>query len=207
MLCLDTYNAYSAPLCKGYQREVRFRQKIDKLISLQNAPPSTCEVWDFLKSRNPLNTPECVRKALRSYTGRNKHYDSIRLFTRVFTPFRVSLKRSPDRLNERLTTFFSYINRLWTRYNVRVTMPFFSYDFLLRQFLEHLESPLVVYCKPVTCKKRDIRNNQRLTAILALGDGETYCQRIGADHSPCVKHCAENPPCQQTSGVFLGVGA
>ena len=195
MLRLDTFNTYSAPLCKGYQREVRFRQKIDKLISLQNPPAVTSPVWDYIKSKKPLFTPSDVRKALRTYTGKNKHYDCIRLFTRVFTPFRVRIKCCPDRLYEQLTRQFSSLIRLWGRYNVDQTMPFFSYDFLLRYFLEKLGSPLVVYCKPVTCKKRHLRNNERLVTILALDDDGMYCQNSGVDHFQSEKRSSENHPC------------
>ena len=137
-LKLDSYNAFSAPLCKGYRREVRFRQKIDKLIHLQNAPPTKCPVWEYLASQKPFTTPSDIRKALRRYGEKNKHYDSIRLFTRVFTPFRVVVKRA-YRLSKMLNTMFARVVRLWNRYNLVTEMNFFSYDYLTRVFLEHFD--------------------------------------------------------------------
>jgi hypothetical protein len=201
VLRLDTYNVFSAPLCKGYQRVVRFRQKLDKLIFLQNAPPVKCPIWKYLESQKDLTGPCDVRRVLRTYKGKNKHYDCIRLFTRVFTPFRVRMKMRADRLKEIMTVFFSSIIRLWGRYNVHTEMSFFSYDFLLRCFLERLDSPLTAFCKPVTCQKRHIRNNERLRLILAADGGGKYCQSSAAYRSLNVKRCAETPPCQQKLDV------
>ena len=175
-LTLDKYAVHSAPLAKGYERSVRFRQKIDKLLCLQNAPPLNCPIWEYLNKQN-MTCPTDVRYALRRYTLKNKHYDCIRLFTRVFTDFRVVFKQTPPRLNEQLTSKFNNVIRLWRRYNMVGTMPFFSYDFLLRVFLEELKCPLVVYCKPVTCQKRHARNNRRLEVISALG-GDGTCYRM-----------------------------
>ena len=176
ILTLDKYAVHSAPLTKGYERSVRFRQKIDKLLCLQNAPPLKCPIWEYLSKQN-MRSPTDVRYALRRYTLKNKHYDCIRLFTRVFTDFRVVLKQTPPRLNQQLTDKFNNVIRLWRRYNMVGTTPFFSYDFLLRVFLEELKCPLVVYCKPVTCLKRHARNNRRLNLISALG-GDGTCYRM-----------------------------
>ena len=206
VLKLDTYSVFSAPLCKGYKRVVRFRQKIDKLVYLQNAPPLKCPIWKYLESQKKLTGPCDVRRVLRTYTGKNKHYDCIRLFTRVCTPFRVHINMSPDRLKAVMTQFFSSIIRLWGRYNVRNEMTFFSYDFLLRHFLEVLQSPLIAYCKPVTCQKRHIRNIDRLELILAEDDDEKYCRNFGEVHSQNGKRFAKTPPCQQTLGGSPEVG-
>ena len=203
---LDRYSAYSAPLNKGYQREVRFRQKIDKLISLQNAPPAKCPVWEHLKSRDSLKTPQDIRKALRTYKQKNKHYDCIRLFTRVFTPFRVHLKQNAVYLNQHLTRSFAEVLRLWSKYNIQNTMPFFSYDYLLRYFLERLNCRLLVFCKPVTCQKRHTRNNERMKTILTLDDDETYCQTTVATRFPSETRSVKSRPCRRKSAAALRAG-
>lgn len=201
VLRLDTFNIFSAPLCKGYQRVVRFRQKIDKLLYLQNAPSANCLVWEYLNGKT-LHNPGDVRKSLRNYSGKNKHYDSVRLFTRAFTSFRVCLKHSPDKLKAIMTQSFSSIIRLWNRYNVTDEMSFFSYDFLLRYFLQKLKSPLIVYCKPVTCHKRHLRNHERLKLILALDDDGRCCQNSAVTRFPSEKRSSASPPYPHKSGVF-----
>ena len=195
IIFLDKYNPFSAPICKGYERVVRFRQKVDKLIFLFNPPPHKSPVWKFLETAAPLQGPADIRRALRKYKGKNKYYDSIRLFTRTFTPFRVKLTRDGLKLTNRLTMFFDTVLRCWKHHNFSVDyeaslagtetnrVPFFSYDYLLRHFLSILKSPLVAYCKPITCKVRHERNNQRLCIILAAVDDETYCQMLGVDRS------------------------
>jgi hypothetical protein len=200
-LSLDKYAVHSAPLTKGYERTVRFRQKIDKLLCLQNAPPH-CPVWEYL-SQETMTCPSDVRRALRRYKLKNKHYDSIRLFTRAFTKFRVKLKRDPPKISQLLTSAFSNVLRLWKRYNVVRQMPFFSYDFLLRTFLEDIKCPLVAYCKPVTCQKRHARNNRRLCVISALGDDGTCYRVLAKSRFRSVKSPVTTPPCRQKSAEAL----
>ena len=201
-LSLDKYAVHSAPLAKGYERSVRFRQKIDKLLCLQNAPPPSCPIWEYLNKQN-MTCPTDVRRALRRYKRKNKHYDCIRLFTRVFTGFRVVIKQTPPRLNEQLTNKFNNVIRLWRRYNMVAEMPFFSYDFLLRVFLEEMKCPLVVYCKPVTCQKRHARNNRRLNLISALGDGETCYRMIVKARPRSGLPTVTSLPCQRRSAEAL----
>ena len=196
---IDSWNPCSAPINKGYERTVRFRQKVDKLLFLQNAPRVEAPVWKFLEGCT-LKTPNDVRKALRQFSGKNKHYDSIRLFTRCFTPFRVVPKHDALRLNGCLTLLFRFVLRLWNRYNIRTKrLPFYSYDFLLRAFLVKLESPLVAFCKPITCKKRHARNNERLAVILAAGSGESCYRSFAVTHSRCGLQSEESRLCPQTS--------
>ena len=113
-LTMDVYNANSAPMSKGYERSVRFRQKIDKLLFLRNPPPATCLLWDFLATQK-MKSPLDVRNALRRYTGKQKYYDSIRIFTRTFTPFRVKLRQDVLYLDTQLQRLFSCVLRNWNR--------------------------------------------------------------------------------------------
>ena len=82
-------------------------------------------------------------------------------------------------------------------------MPFFSYDFLLRVFLEELKCPLVVYCKPVTCLKRHARNNRRLDLISALADGGMCYRMIVKVHPPSGLSTVTTPPYQRRSADAL----
>ena len=123
VLTLDVYNTYSAPLLKGYERTVRFRQKTDKLLYLRNPPPRDCPIWLFLKNQS-MCSPQDIRTALRRYKGKNKHYDSIRMFTRVFTQFRVATQRNVIELDTRLSELFGCVLRFW---RMNSNIPFFSY--------------------------------------------------------------------------------
>ena len=194
VLNLDTWNKYSAPLCKGYERTVRFRQKTDKLLYLRNPPPFESPLWEHLKQQ-VLTCPQDVRDALRRFQGKNKHYDSVRLFTRGFTPFRVTLVHESIWLDKRLERLFGCVLRYW---RMRNETPFFSYDFLLRLFLTICKSPLVVYCKPITCKKRHTRNLARLKLILTGGGDETSSQTLEVAHSRYARFLSDYPPYRRT---------
>ena len=158
-LSLDKYNVFSAPLERGYNRAQRFRMKVDKLLCLHNGPNSTDPIWKYLDSRKLfLHTPFDVRQTIRRSTLKQKHYDALRIFTEAFTNFRVSLKNPLD-LKKKLLDRFSNLYHRWVLCG---DPSFFSYDWILRYFLEELNSSLVAYLKPRTCRKRDQKYKQKL---------------------------------------------
>jgi len=193
MLNLDVYNKFSAPLCKGYERSVRFRQKTDKLLYLMNPPPFESPIWMHLRKQN-MSNPQGVRDALRIYTGKQKHYDCVRIFTRTFTPFRAESSHDNVFLHKRLQELFACILRNWATHDT----PFFSYDFLLRLFLAIMKSPLEAFCKPITCIRRHQRNLDRIRSILAPGNGGKLSHTPEGDHSRYGKYRSDYPPCPPT---------
>ena len=152
-ISLDTYSVYSAPLERGYSRSQRFRIKLDKLLALHSGPNCEDPIWKYLDSKKLfLNNPFDVRQCIRSSKLKLKHYDCVRIFSNAFTPFRVTLGKSPLVLKKILLRKFETIFYRWMQTECT---SFFSYDWILRYFLEELKSPLVVYLKPKTCRKRN----------------------------------------------------
>ena len=160
-LRLDTYNVTSAPLHQGYNRAARFRLKVDKLIGYHSGPNCHDPIWEKLK-QVVVHTPTDVRRALRGFKLNQKHYDNVRLFTRCFTNFPIPVVNS-YMVKQTLETMFEHVLVLWNR--AQQTRPFFSYDFLLRRFLEAIRCPLVVFVKPFTCKKRRVKYEHLLRKI------------------------------------------
>lgn len=153
VLTLDTYNVYSAPIHQGYSRSFRFKNKVDKLLGLNSGPNSEDPIWKYLeRNRVAINNPFDVREVIRSSQLKNKHYDCVRIFCDAFTNFRVKTERDSPRIREQLVKSFSEIYSMWCIYDGKT---FFSYDWILRYLLEKRKSPLVVYLKPRTCKKRN----------------------------------------------------
>ena len=156
---LDKYNLFSAPLERGYDRSQRFRMKVDKLLGLHTGPNSFDPIWEYLDSRKLfLNNPFDIRQTIRRSKLKMKHYDSIRIFTDAFTTFRVP-SNQPLVLKKNLVAQFNNLYHMWLQ---RKDQSFFSYDWILRYFLESLHSPLIVYLKPKTCRKRDIKYRAKL---------------------------------------------
>ena len=154
LISLDTYSVFSAPLEHGYSRVHRFRMKVDKLLALHSGPNLLDPIWKFLEARKIfLNTPFDVRQCIRRSKLTLKHYDCIRIFTDTFTDFRIE-KCCPMRLKDKLVNKFDKLHYNWVQLDQH---SFFSYDWILRFFLEAIRSPLVVYLKPKTCRQRDMK--------------------------------------------------
>ena len=159
-LSLDKYNVFSAPLERGYNRTQRFRIKLDKLLALHSGPNCLDPIWSYLdKHKLFMNTPFDVRQTIRRSKLKQKHYDAVRIFTDSFTNFRVSINTTPIILKKRLLHKFDDLYIKWVQMN---DSSFFSYDWILRFFLEAEHSPLVAYLKPKTCRKRDSKYRDKL---------------------------------------------
>jgi len=181
ILCLDRFNKYSAPLHRGYDRSGRFKVKLDKLFGLHSGPKANDPVWKHLGAvQHELHTPKHVRCKLRQFNIKNKHYDCTRIFCDTFTKFRILLPNTL-RLKETLLRKFKDIHCSWRAHTPNEA--FFSYDFLLRYLLEEVNSPLVVYCKPPTNKRRRKKYLTKLQVIQARNDCKTLSQRPAATHS------------------------
>jgi hypothetical protein len=165
VLNLDYFCKYSAPLNRGYDRSGRFKVKLDKLFGLHSGPKADDQVWIELHAvKDELQTPLDVRRKLRQFNIKNKHYDCCRIFCDTFTNFHVDVFE-PIRLNKILLRKFENIHCSW-RANTPFE-PFFSYDYLLRYLLTEANCPLIAYCKPPTSRRRKNKYDAKLRLIQA----------------------------------------
>ena len=182
MLRLDVYNVNSAPLERGYNRRQRYRTKVDKLLGLHSGPHCDDGIWLFLdKHRLTLNTPFDIRECLRSSSLKNKHYDSVRTFSDAFTTYRVE----PNQIEEKRFLMRSF-DELYTGWSTCFKDSFFSYAWLLRYFLEKIDSKLTVYLKPRTCKRRNAKYLRKIELIRSRDSYGTRCYAQLGNHSPNV---------------------
>jgi hypothetical protein len=189
VLVLNVWNKFSAPLNRQYDRVGRFKTKVDKLLGTHRGPRYSDPVWTELEQarrkgdRGTMGSPDDVRRVIRKSKLKTKHYDCVRIFCDVFTTFRLTplyLKQNTERTREQLMHMFGEIHHVWLGCN-DTSDGFFSYDFLLRFFLERMNSPLVVYLKPKTNKRRLQKYVEKLTRLSQCGNG-TYCQNSGGSH-------------------------
>ena len=167
VLHLDIYNVNSAPIERGYNRRQRFKVKVDKLLGLHTGPDCNDPVWLHLeKHKLILNTPFDVRECLRSSRLKNKHYDNLRAFVDAFTLFRV-----PHCQLKTKQYLLSSFDVLYGGWNTCYENSFFSYAWLLRHFLVAYNSPLVVYLKPKTCKRRNAKYLGKMKVIQSRRNG------------------------------------
>ena len=182
-LCLDQYNIYSAPLERGYNRRHRFKTKVLKLVGLHSGPAHGDPVWPYLQQRSIfLQTPGDVRDCLRHSNLKQKHYDNLRQFCDAFTCFRV--EHCQQEIETYLMRCFDELLVGWNRLKGET---FFSYAWLLRYFLTTIDSPLLAYLKPKTCKRRDLKYLKKWNAIrFPNSDGTLYCDSPES-RSHCVR--------------------
>ena len=146
LLEMDKFSVHSSPLGRCYDRVGRFQQKIDCLLGRGSIPKSEDPVWKYLEGKT-MTGPSDIRLALSKSKLKNKHYDHVRSFTDIFTKFRCD-KYNQLETRGILMRKFSRVNRCF-----RGTS-FFSYGWLTRLFLEEMKSPLLVYLKKPTSKRR-----------------------------------------------------
>ena len=151
-LSLDTYSPTSAPITRPYDRMHRFSTKVDRLLGT-HTPPAHDPVWVYLAAKKGLRGPGSIRAALRASTIRNKQYDNIRTFCDAFTQYKCGAYNH-DRTRSFLMKEFEIVHYEWSKKKIS---RFFSYDWLLRHFLEKIKSPLLVYLKRATSTRRSSR--------------------------------------------------
>ena len=149
-LRLDSYSPHASPLGRSYDRFQRFLTKIDRLLGIGSVPKPEDPVWHYLTAQT-MRGPGDVRRALRRSGLIHKHYDCVRAFTDAFTSFRcgaVNTLRTKAMLEQK----FRFVKVRWG-----LRDGFFSYDWLIRKFLEEGASPLTAYLKRPTNKKRELK--------------------------------------------------
>ena len=180
---LDNFNIYSAPLERGYNRRQRYKVKVVKLIGLHSGPNYEDPIWVYLdKHKITLNTPFDVRECLRSSALKNKHYDNVRTFSDAFTDFRTEYSQCSMKIY--LMRSFDNLYAGWCN---RSEESFFSYAWLLRFFLEAVNSSLTVYLKPRTCNRRHAKYLSKINAIRSRCNGGIQSYAPSNTHSPSVK--------------------
>ena len=176
VLRLDSWNKYSAPLSRNYDRKHRFSIKVNKLLGIHSGPPYWDAVWKMLEDTGPFHSPASIRTAIRNSRLKTKHYDCLRIFCDAFTTLRTPIE-TPHRLKNYLESCFHIVHSCWLR--AQLEDGFFSYDFLLRYFLEQIESPLLVYLKPRTNKRRLHKYMIKFAFIQFPGVDKMYYRSFG----------------------------
>ena len=167
LLKLDTYNVYSAPISKSYDRRQRFFIKVDKLLLIHSGPKEKDAIWKALEG-NSFKNPSDIRFHLRHKTKLLcKHYDCIRTFSKIFAQFDVQTKRSVHHIKADIQRSFQQILYGWNKYFFGTL--FFSTDWLLRRFVKRYCPELVVFLKPIPKSNRSLKYVEMLQTISTNG--------------------------------------
>ena len=176
VLTLDRFSPHASPLGRQYDRFARFQMKIDKLLGMGGLPRYDDPVWKVLEKAD-MKTPQDVRSTLRQSGLTCKHYDCVRTFCDYFTPFYCDPVNTLD-TKHHLERRFVDVKARWGMKD-----GFFSYDWLLRLFLEEMKSPLVCYLKKPTNRRREQKYRKMLHDLIPEDEYKTLSRSSEALHS------------------------
>ena len=178
----------SAPLVRYYSRKDRWIALIKKVLGIHSGPPTTDPVWEYLSSRKPFDTVADIRDSLRKSKLRNKHYPSLHIFAKLFSPSYAKPERRPNDVFSMLVKYFDIILRLWnlhkTNPNVNTSL-FFSYNWLIEQGLAFYN--LWEYIPFVKLLKCNTRRRKYVHMLLKLY--ETHAQSLSHGPQGIHRHC------------------
>ena len=96
-----------------YNRSVRFKELLNKLLGQENGPKDTDPVWVFLKKHAPYSSPEAIFNSLKQSGLINKHYGSCHLFTKIFCPQYTPIELQDNQTIRAICTRFDDILHMW----------------------------------------------------------------------------------------------
>ena len=94
---------FARPLPPSYSRRARFRELLRRVFGLESGPKNEDPVWDYLTRHRPFKDSKDIMGCLKQSGLDNKHYSSIHLFTKLFSPY-TPHTYSADQLNQFVET-------------------------------------------------------------------------------------------------------
>ena len=169
LLVCDTYNINSAPMPSNYDRTRRFKVKCMKLLLIQKGPKYTDDVWTVLRMhQEKITSCADIRKLLRASKIKHKHYDFVRLFSKVFNRNHRVVHLNPIHALNQIMLHFDEILFRWK--NKLGSGLFFSSDWLLRRLCTILYPSLVCFLKPRTSRQRHQKYMKMMFKLFANVD-------------------------------------
>ena len=158
-----TYKSLPIP----YSRVCRFVELVTKLLGIGHGPKRDDPVWRILEDNAPYDTPHDILLELKKSKIMNKHYNNLHLFSKVFLKNYQPPSISPtsvDSLQKTMLVWFEQVLYMW---NKSCAEGFFSYNWLIEQFLECLNircySP---YLKKLQCPIRRKKYSDRWLGLV-----------------------------------------
>lgn len=138
-------------LQNGYSRINRFKNYLYSVLGIHFGPGSTSPIWEHLK---PCQTMEELVKLLSRSPTKNKHYECLHSYAKVFLANYMSPKPLLLREIEQVKKMFLDIQYAYAQIYGCKTV-FFSYPWLLHTILKAMgRDEYLCFVKNLKCKKR-----------------------------------------------------
>ena len=140
-----------AQLQNGYSRINRFKNYLYSVLGIHFGPGSTSPIWEYMK---PCATMEELMKMLSKSPTKNKHYECLHSYAKVFLANYTLPKPLLLREIEQIKKLFLDIQYAYPQIYGPKTV-FFSYPWLLHTILEAMgRNEYLCFVKNLKCKKR-----------------------------------------------------
>ena len=143
-----------------YSRRYRFLSLLQKACGHNSGPASSDPVWEKLEKGAPYHTITELQKVLSQTPFKNKRYDSLPCFSRVFLGAQIAV---PPNVVQKIMRSFDKIEQNWRKSGVK---RFFSYYYLLEILLSRAGyTDCLKFCKKLNCSKRRTYYDELLESI------------------------------------------
>ena len=145
--------AHSALKQSTYSRRYRFHSLLLKTVLYHTGPDKDDQVWSYLEeNRDSLKTCKDIQHLLSRRPLKNKRYDMLGIFCKVFCPDTVPKEPVTNKQIRLAMQLFDALERRWKLARVR---KFFSYYYLLERVLNKIGVDFdTLNCKRLICKNR-----------------------------------------------------
>ena len=145
--------SYSAMNKSVYSRRYRFHALLLKACNHAHGPVATDPIWSILeKHRGTYKTHWDILKVLSKTAAKNKRYDALPCFCRIFLPDYFRPRAVSVKQIQQAMVLFDRVEKRWkaTRHN-----RFFSYYYILELILKQIGcGDCLTTCKKLICLKR-----------------------------------------------------
>ena len=145
--------SHSALKQSTYSRRYRFNSLLLKTVLYHSGPDKDDHVWSYLEEhRDSLKTCKDIQHVLSRRPLKNKRYDMLGIFCKVFCPGTAPVKIVTNKQIRLAMQLFDALERRWKLARLR---KFFSYYYLLERVLIKVGVDFdKLNCKRLICKNR-----------------------------------------------------
>lgn len=148
-----------AQLQNGYSRVNRFKNYLYSVLGIHFGPSSTAPIWNHLK---PCQTMDELVKMVSKTPVKNKHYESLHSYAKVFLVHYEMPETLKLREIEQIQKLFLDIQYAYAQIYGPKTV-FFSYPWLLYTILKAMDrEDYVCFVKNLKCQKRALGYAKKL---------------------------------------------
>ena len=103
---------FTPPISRIYSRPDRWKTIVSKVVGHHSGPPRNDPVWAYLKQHSLFCTsPQNILLLLRKSSLKNKHYQCLHIFAKVFQKDYTPPTVSPNVVRQKLDIYLKFVKQ------------------------------------------------------------------------------------------------